>query len=154
MDYLLVERHGKDDATGELTHKGEVQIDSLVDRVQTIVGITPDKTTIVSSMTQRARKSAEISAKRLGLIAQDVLFSEALFPDGETLSTNKAKELDALRTKYANSQLLVMVGHINVADHYPTHVLRELGATQFPGEIEKGQGVLIDIRKKTYQIVP
>ncbi|MDO8660437.1 MAG: histidine phosphatase family protein [Candidatus Woesearchaeota archaeon] len=155
MDYLLVVRHGEyDNNTGQLTTPGEHQIESLADKVQSILGIKQNKTTILSSQTQRTKQSAKIIAKIFGLPVEEIVFSKSLFPDGEDLSSKRAKELNILRTQYQDSQLLVMVGHIDVANGYPEWVLQEREVTYSQGKIEKGQGVLINLMTNAYQVVP
>ncbi len=146
MKRLIIARHGHD-IGGRLSTDGEGQISRLCDRLELDVN---GSMLVLSSVTDRARESAEAIAKRFSgeIELHKVLWSENNHPmdlDGA---------LAVIRERENRADVILVVTHYEYVVDLPAHYGMQVLGSTFPRKLlDKGQAWVIDVAEKSIKVV-
>lgn len=144
MKQLIVVRHGQYGHDDRLNDHGRVQISMLAEKLKPLMnGAT---VLILTSITDRARESAEIlgSSFGVGFEEHEILWSDKLHPK------DLPGTLELVRSRKDEADVLVLVTHYEYVEEFPAYFAREeLGISLDSWLIEKGEAWVLDCLQKT-----
>ena len=158
MKYLVVMRHGKyNRSSGNLTYFGIEQMKIIAMEIKAIVGEIYHGHYLLSSTALRAEQSAKIIADSFALETFDR--EEEIYSPVKCYSSklDYFESIDKLIAPHIEeNDLVTIVSHHYVVNNYSKHVLNTLFREHDENinNSEVGEGIIFNIKAKTYQMLP
>lgn len=143
MKKLTIVRHGQYESTFySLSEIGEVQIKLLATELEKRIN-NIGSILVISSPLKRAKQSAEIIAKKFGILHQ-LETDDALIYDIDDA-------LKLILSREQNADALIVVSHMEITDDLPRQIGIEKNFLVICPGLKKGEAVIIDCENQTFE---